>query len=579
MHVVLRRLLLLGLVIALAACQQQTPPTAEPLPNELTAFALTPTATATPEPTATSEATNTPEATATAAATARPTVTGTPATTPSAATPTPGPSGTNASYCTTSFGPQTVERFSARLDAISITSDQVSLDFAANSSPPAGVVACLAPSAAQLINPSATISAVLRIELPQWSHDDAWSSSLVTLSLPLLPPANGPIVAAVLQPQTDRSAGLVLEVGLDQALPFSVSVDGSKVSIQVASSPQLGDDPLGQDKGQPAAPSKPLIFSQSGDLWRLEGERVLALSTTLAIEHDPALSPDGSKVAFCRTAPDSLPALGALWVSDSDGNNEQLIADVGGCAQPAWSFDGASVWFTAPWSAIQPLNFRLWQAYLDGSEPTPRSELDAWSRLHPQPLPRGGVVALGINTQGTGTVLLTDESGNTHDIGTSVLATYTSIAEVLAAPDGRTLAVVAQRSDGGADLLQIDQKGKITDRSATTNWWNRPLAWSASGTLFYLETRCNSSLVWSYALHMIDSGSDTIVAEGTTLAALGPALVIDEGLVYVREVSGQSALRGPAPAITGPSSIWLLDPQTGDRAELLRTPAAISALQ
>src|SRR5215213_8813984 len=51
---VLTRRSLLGLVLLmLAACQQQVQPTPKPIPNELTAIALTPTATPTIVPTAT----------------------------------------------------------------------------------------------------------------------------------------------------------------------------------------------------------------------------------------------------------------------------------------------------------------------------------------------------------------------------------------------------------------------------------------------------------------------------------------------------------------------------------------------
>lgn len=578
--VLTRRFLLAVVLVLLAGCQQQAQPTPRPIPNELTAIALTPTTTPTLEPTATL----TPlPATPTVAATVRPSPTAGPSPTPLPATPEP--SAQQLSYCETAFGAATNERFSARLRDATISRSSIGDQFIVEFTPVRGQVAgravCIQPAAANVLGATSVLSGVLRIELPLWQQDAEWAASALTTTKALRVDAANHIESVVMQAVPNRSAGVVIELGLDAALPFSAKLEGNRLVIQLADAPTkpLGDDPLGTVKGQVTPPLQPLIFGRAGDLLKFEKNRVTIISSTLAIETSVALSPDRRTIAFCRSAPDALPEQGGLWVSDLDGKNEQLLADVGGCADPAWSFDGKAVWFVAPWSSAAPASYRLWTVPADGGEASPKSSLDEWSRRAPQPLPGGDVLTVGNAEDGRGALLLTNsESGVASVLGQSSLGAYPGIGRALLAPDGKKVAVEALRNDGGADLLVLDTKGKI-QTSITGDWWNRPLAWSADGTLYYLVTTCRAGLVLSYELHSLAGRTDKTVSSGGTLGDIGSAVATDEGLVYVRTPEGGLAVRGPEPFIAGPSEVWLLEDQSGNRARLLSATDGINMLR
>lgn len=574
----IRRLLLLtGLVLVLAACQQQVPPTAPPLQNQLTALAQTPTATPSPTPTETPI----PSPTPTVTPTPRPTVGPSPTPTPEA-TPTPDPTLGSFGFCTQAFGPDQDERFSAELSAIELSrgnnADQLELVFAPRSGQVAGTALCIPAAAAEALIATEGLSAVVRLELSQWLHDEAWSSSLTTLTTPLLTEGLTTIQSVAVQTQPDASAGLVIELGLKAPHGFSVGLSGNRLVLRVSDTPDpaLQSDPLGTANGSPRQPVDPVIFARSGDLWTLDSGNVRAITTTLAIESDFAISPNNRRVAFCRAEPDVLPELGQLWVSDLDGGDPQLLADVGGCSDPAWSVDGRSVWFVAPWSQVTPLNYRLWSVTASGGEPEARSELDAWSRTDPQPLPRGEVLLVGSDGDGRRSLLVRDRAGRTIDLSGEINSDYEGIGSALLAPDGQSVAVEALRADGGADLLLMDPSdGSITEVIGASSFWSRPLAWNADGSLYYLVTVCRAGLVLGYELHLLDGSSDETLVEGSTLAEIGAATATGEGLVYVRALETTAAERGPQPELDGASTLWLLEPQSGGRGQLVAVPDTI----
>jgi hypothetical protein len=453
-------------------------------------------------------------------------------------------------FCNTTSGAASDERFSARLIDLAVgrsaQGDQVVLSFAPLRGQVGGSAACLQPVSAALLADTAGISGVVRLELPLWQHDEAWAASALTLTKALQFDAATHISTIQVQSNPDRSAGAMVEVGLDAALPFAVEVRSNQVILTIADAPgaPLGDDPLGKTSGRQLVPSQPVVFDGNGDILRLDNGSVIALSTTLALESDAALSPNRARVAFCRAAPDSLPEQGALWVSDIDGRNERLVADVGGCVDPAWSVDGRTLAFAAPWSSSPPLSFRLWQVRASGGEPEAVSGLDEWSRRDPHVLPSG----------------------------------YRSVGSAVVAPDGTSIAVEAIRADGGADVLVLDERGAETGRIAG-QWWVRPLAWGTDGTLYYLSVTCRNGLVLAYELHSLNGANDTTLAKGGSLGDIGAAVATDDGLLYVRSVVGGADPRGPRPTLSAPSEIWLLEPQSGARSRLLSAADGINTLQ
>jgi hypothetical protein len=76
----------------------------------------------------------------------------------------------------------------------------------------------------------------------------------------------------------------------------------------------------------------------------------------------PVWSPDGTRIAYCMKRPDSAPGEGLqLWVMDSDGSHQQLVAE-DGALRPSlfdqvpqgvirWSADGSQLEFVDRWSS------------------------------------------------------------------------------------------------------------------------------------------------------------------------------------------------------------------------------------
>ena len=62
------------------------------------------------------------------------------------------------------------------------------------------------------------------------------------------------------------------------------------------------------------------------------------LSSSTLWEMDPQFSPDGRKIAYCRSP--------EIWTCDADGANESQVTDIGGFAgSPRWSPDGSHIAF------------------------------------------------------------------------------------------------------------------------------------------------------------------------------------------------------------------------------------------
>ncbi len=78
-------------------------------------------------------------------------------------------------------------------------------------------------------------------------------------------------------------------------------------------------------------------------------------------DYDPALSPDGSKIAFVNVAGDGFQH---IWVMDVNGfNSKQLTTTASMDTSPAWSPDGTKIAFSSDWNG----NPDIWVMNADGS--------------------------------------------------------------------------------------------------------------------------------------------------------------------------------------------------------------------
>lgn len=482
----------LALLLVLSACDLTTVGETEQIANIETIRA------GTPSPTATPTATLTPTPTATATPTIGPTATPTP--TPLPPTPTPNPALLGFGFCDQRVG--TLDgRFSARLLAADASGtpafEQVILRFElAPGSAPLGAMAVCAPTT----DLDATVAAdldgayALRVRLPGWLRDEAFRSSPITSTLTFS--GTRVLTSARLIPAADPDAGVDLLIGLPEPLPFRLTLERNPTRLTLAvarTSPIVAASDQLRVPASGGAPDldRPAFILFDGDIWRVKAGQadagpglapVAAGATNLTASPETetalAVSPDGTKVAFCRSAPGldpadaDLPVPGVLWIMNADGSDARPLAQVGvGCADPAFSPDGARVAFAVDETGVAPIQRTLYAVSVEGGRTQRLIEGgDEWSRFAPQWLEGGTLIFAATSQDGRSTLFLRNPRGEISDIGASVLvndngdAIYRALGRPLAAPDGSRFAVEALRNDGpGADLVVFDASGGILE--------------------------------------------------------------------------------------------------------------------
>ncbi len=112
-------------------------------------------------------------------------------------------------------------------------------------------------------------------------------------------------------------------------------------------------DTTGNSLASGDASNGPIIFAAGEhpdwDLYSVEpdGSDLMNLTHTLGIEETyPNISPDGMRIAFCRTTETEKGIVNGIYTMDVDGSNEARLTDGGnsGC-YPTWSPDMRQIAF------------------------------------------------------------------------------------------------------------------------------------------------------------------------------------------------------------------------------------------
>jgi hypothetical protein len=164
----------------------------------------------------------------------------------------------------------------------------------------------------------------------------------------------------------------------------------------------------------------------------------------------PTWSPDGTRIAFfsARTGDDEIYTIGV------DGSGlERLTFDPADDAHPAWSPDGARIAFVSNREAIDPLRFGIYVMGADGSQPTLLTEHtsdDDWPAWSPE---------------GTRIAFVSDRSGSrgiwvmNADGSTPILLIDGGASTPAWSPDGTRIAF-----DVGGDLYIMNADGTDAQR-------------------------------------------------------------------------------------------------------------------
>lgn len=586
------------LLFVFVGCSFDAPPPPQPV-NEQTARALTPLPT-TPPPSPTPP----PTATVTPTATEQPTPTPTPAetVTPTAAAGGTSPGPVDVSYCRRPFGPVNGARFSARLESVETTEtdqfEQITFVFTDTSGTLHGTASCITPAAwpldADIGTGEAPGASVISIDLESWAHDDLFATSLLTETAEISP--GGVLEQIGFAANSLDSRGALLGIGLREPRPFRVRVEESDLIVEIAREATFPpeDDQLGQEtEAEIDALTQPLFFLHQGDVYRLSDGQAQPVAQTPELEIGLAVSPDGQTLAVCRAPADAEPfalpyqVRATLWTLRADGSDPQQLADVGGCAEPAFAASGKTIAFTANTAPSPPVLLQVWTVPVVGGEVTPATrDLDEWSRSQPRWLDDGRLIYRATNDSGQSILYLRDDDGTEQELTATLLtgATYEGVGQFVVNGESGQIALEALRSaDDGADLVVLRANGTQV-AAEKRGFWQRPLAF-AGDELWYLTAECPAEQVLSYRLHRRTAqGTIENVASGVTAAEIGAATAQGDTLLYVRsgaaEGSPAAGLRGPALPVVPDldSSIWGIAQDGSARAELFSADDAIENL-
>lgn len=588
------------LLLVLLGCSFDAPGPPQPV-NEQTARALTPLPTTPP-----------PTATATSTATVTPTATTPPSTPTPAATETVTPTAAaggdpaglvDVSYCRRPFGPVNGSRFSARLESVETSQtdqfDQVTFVFTDTSGTLHGTASCITPDAwpvdADLGTGAAPGASVISVDLENWAHDDLFAASLLTETAEISP--GGVLEQVGFAADSLESRGARLGIGLREPRPFRVRVEQSDLIVEIARDATFPpeDDQLGQATEAQLDPlTQPLFFLHQGDVYRLSDGQAQPVAQTPDLEIGLAVSPDGQTLAVCRAPADAEPfalpyqVRATLWTLRADGSDPQQLADVGGCAEPAFAASGKTVAFTANTAASPPVLLQVWTVPVVGGEVTPATrDLDEWSRSQPRWLDDGRLIYRATNDSGQSIIYLREDDGSEQELTATLLTgdAYRGVGQFVVNGQSGQIALEALRgADDGADLVVLRANGTQV-AAEKRDFWQRPLAF-AGDELWYLTAECPSEQVLSYTLHRRTAqGTIENVASGVSAAEIGAATTQGDALLYVRsgEASGFPAagVRGPAlralPELD--SSIWGIAKDGSARAQLFTADRVIESLQ
>ncbi|HVI73098.1 MAG TPA: di-heme oxidoredictase family protein, partial [Pyrinomonadaceae bacterium] len=200
----------------------------------------------------------------------------------------------------------------------------------------------------------------------------------------------------------------------------------------------------------------------------------------------PALSPDGSKIAFG--------ANGGIWVVNNDGTNPNLISFEGD-SQPAWSPDGTKIAFSSTRTGV-PQIFTMTPI---GTEVTNISNDPNGNDRMPTYSPDGSKIAFqrtpnGINPVGKIWTMNANGSAQmqiTLGLGNDERPTYS--------PDGMTIAFSTNR-DGNYEIYKILAVGGVATRLTNNAASDRNPSWAPDNSAIAFGSDRNAGLkVWAIA--------------------------------------------------------------------------------
>jgi Tol biopolymer transport system component/DNA-binding winged helix-turn-helix (wHTH) protein len=243
--------------------------------------------------------------------------------------------------------------------------------------------------------------------------------------------------------------------------------------------------------------------SRTDDTFALSGGRVVSATSLPGEERFPALSPDGTQLAFIWNAPDSTSGDRDLYVKALDSGAVVRITHAGDRSYPAWSPDGRFIAFVAGMRTPAGARSRLAIVPVGGG-----AERTIWQGYQVSGLdwsPDGKhLVVANRGTEAAGPPVLRHLALIASD-GSEVRRLTTPAAETAGdyraafSPDGQSIAFVREMR-GGTDVHVVAATGGESRRLTTGHRRITSVAWLSGGRrLAFSESAPDglSTTVWT----------------------------------------------------------------------------------
>ena len=235
-----------------------------------------------------------------------------------------------------------------------------------------------------------------------------------------------------------------------------------------------------------------------------DGDEHRPLTTGGAVDATPALSPDGTRIAFARTLPSGNPD-SDIYVMNSDGSDVKPLTDDSSQESfPTWSPDGLRIAFQAgdAGSGFFPSPIdrgaRLHTVNADGSNRIRLTDNDA-AEATPDWSPDGRRILFASNLDGDWDIYViridgVDQNRLTDSSSEDILPIWS--------PDGTRIAFVSDRG-GSREIYVMRQDGTETERLTLGSGINElsGLSWSPDGLFIaYGATRGGQADIYSVSI-------------------------------------------------------------------------------
>ena len=318
------------------------------------------------------------------------------------------------------------------------------------------------------------------------------------------------VLTATLRTSNDTTMG----VGQAPLAPTTTEVTPTTTQIaptttQVAVAPAAPIVPA-----DVAAVGRPLIYSDGGDIWSMnpDGSNRHALLRGPTKDTAPALSPDGTRIAFVRQRDGTSPPYSNILVMHADGTNITDLSN-GRCtsrarpscvgdSSPAWSPDGTRLAFTS--TILDSSNFPEPQLFVMKSDGSGRTRLTdypgpdtnpSWSSTNRIAFYRVQEAAIYvIEPDGSGLAPLAEVGTTKGGIKSWDTPSWS--------PDGKFLAF-RRFTENGSDIWVVGADGAAARQVTNDTFEDATPVWSPDGRYIAYEGE-QSQLVWDILIMRAD---------------------------------------------------------------------------